>query len=161
MGGDGTDALDSRAFRNALGCYATGVAVITAQSPAGVAAITVNSFASVSLEPALVLWSLGDQSDAYDVFSTASAWGVTVLAAEDEVRARRFGQKGRACADAADCEILGGAPVLKGGIAAFGCDTFERKRLGDHLLIVGEVRDFRSHEGAGLSFFRGAFGEAR
>lgn len=161
MSGDSSDAQDSRALRNALGCYATGVAVITTQSPAGVAAITVNSFASVSLAPPLVLWSLGDQSDAYDVFSTADVWGVTVLAAEDENQARRFGQKGRACAEASECETLGGAPVLEGGIAAFGCRTFERRRLGDHLLIVGEVQDFRVSAGPGLSFFRGAFGEAR
>lgn len=151
---------EGRAFRAALGAYATGVAVITAPSPGGVAAITVNSFASVSLAPPLVLWSLGDQSDAYPIFSKAELWGVTVIAAEQEAIARRFSQIGRTCAEPDMCAELGGAPVLKGGLAHFGCRTFQRRTLGDHLLIVGQVLAFDANGGPALTFHRGRFGVA-
>ncbi len=150
---------DSLAFRRALGAFATGVAVITtADAAGGAAAITVNSFSSVSLNPRLVLWSLGDQSDAYGVFSAAETWGVSVLGAEDHEIALRFAANGRSAASASVLSVCGGAPVLAGALAAFGCRTFARHVLGDHLLIVGEVMDFSVRPGAALSFYRGRFG---
>ncbi len=149
---------ESRAFRQALGAYPTGVAVITTQSAGGVAAITVNSFASVSLGPRLVLWSLGDQSDAYATFAKADIWGASVLAAAQEEIARRFAQNGRSCAEPELCAELGGAPVLAGAAARFGCRTFQRRTLGDHLLIVGEVLAFDAEGGPALTYHRGRFG---
>ncbi len=153
-----TESFDSRAFRAALGGYATGVAVITTRSPKGVAAITVNSFASVSLSPPLVHWSIGDQSEAFATFGRAESWGVSVLAAAQEEIARRFAQSGRSSAEDDMHEELGGAPVLRGAVSRFGCRTFQRRTLGDHLLIVGEVLGFDAGAGAVLSFHRGRFG---
>lgn len=146
-------------FRQALGSYATGVALITAAVEGGeAAAITVNSFASVSLEPKLVLWSLGDKSDAYPVFSVAEHWGVSIVRAEDEEVARKYATNGRANAPGSMLVNLGGAPVFKNALSAFGCRTHERKTQGDHLLIIGEVIDFSGQAGAALSFYRGKFG---
>jgi len=147
-----------RAYRTALGAYATGVAIVTAPSAPGIAAITINSFASVSLAPKLVLWSLGDQSDSYPVFSRAETFGISVLGAAHEEMARAYAKEGRSCASAGDVEMLADVAVLKGAIAALACRTFERRVLGDHLVIVGEVMDFVAREGAGLSFHRGRFG---
>lgn len=149
---------EGRRFRQALGAYPTGVAVITTQSPGGVAAITVNSFASVSLDPRLVLWSIGDQSDAYPTFSKADLWGVSIMASAQEETARRFSKIGRTCAEPDMCAELGGAPVLSRAIARFGCRTFQRRTLGDHLLIVGEVLAFDAEGGPALTFHRGRFG---
>lgn len=148
----------TRALRDALGCFGTGVALVTAQSPAGVAAITINSFASVSLHPGLVLWSLGEKSDSFAVFSTAETWGVSVLGAESEEVARRYAATGRAAAAPAEITHLEGTPVHAEALAAFSCRTYERHRLGDHLVIVGEVIGFTYRPGPGLSFFRGRFG---
>lgn len=149
---------ESREFRQALGAYPTGVAVITTHSAGGVAAITVNSFASVSLSPRLVLWSLGDQSDAYATFSAAESWGVSVMASAQEAIAKRFSQNGRSCAEPELVAELGGAPVMKGALARYGCRTFHKQTLGDHLLIVGEVLAFETEGGAALTFHRGKFG---
>ena len=78
-------------FRRVMGAFATGVTVVSASGAGGrMAGITVNSLTSVSLNPRLLLWCLGDQSERYDFFATADLWGVTVLGAEDEELARRF-----------------------------------------------------------------------
>lgn len=85
--------FDSRALRDALGEFATGVAVVTAcgidGQPVGV---TINSFASVSLEPPLVLWSLGLQSPSLAVFEACSHYAVNVLAADQVEWSQRFSQ---------------------------------------------------------------------
>lgn len=150
-------------FRRALGGYATGVAVITTALPEGApgaAAITVNSFASVSLSPRLVLWSLGEESDSFPIYSIAELWGVNVLAPEQEQIARKFAAKGRAHAEPAEVDVLSDVPVLTSGLARLACRTFERRKLGDHLVIVGEVIDFDAREGSGLTYFRSRFGIA-
>jgi flavin reductase (DIM6/NTAB) family NADH-FMN oxidoreductase RutF len=149
-----------RAYRNVLGCYPTGVAIVTAHAPGGVAAITINSFASVSLEPRLVLWSLGDQSESYPVFSAAKSWGLSILAEGAEAAARKYAEQGRACALEQELETLADTPVFARALAALACRTHERRTLGDHLVIVGEVVDFRAREGDALTFYRGRFGSA-
>ena len=85
--------LDSRSLRDALGEFATGVAVVTARSADGVpVGVTINSFASVSLEPPLVLWSLGLSSPSRAVFETCSHYAVNILAADQVELSQRFSQ---------------------------------------------------------------------
>ncbi|MGE0045855.1 MAG: flavin reductase family protein, partial [Hyphomonadaceae bacterium] len=77
--------MSEREYRAALGAYATGVAVVTAGTEAeGFAGITINSFASVSLKPRLILWSLGDQSERYDQFAATERFGVSFLGADQK-----------------------------------------------------------------------------
>src|SRR6202790_2470607 len=74
--------IDPRDFRNALGTYATGVTIITAAGPDGKPyGLTCNSFASVSLNPPLVLWSLVIYSQSMSIFQNASHFAVNVLGA--------------------------------------------------------------------------------
>ncbi len=99
-----------------MGAFATGVTVVTAAGADGrMAGITVNSLTSVSLEPRLVLWCLGDQSERYDVFAAAEAWGVTVLGADDEALARRFRARRQQTVAPDEAELFAGAPVLRRG----------------------------------------------
>ena len=87
-------------FRRVMGAFATGVTVVSASGAGGrMAGITVNSLTSVSLNPRLLLWCLGDQSERYDFFAAADVWGVTVLGAADEDLARRFAR--------AETEVIG------------------------------------------------------
>ncbi|NJD36032.1 MAG: flavin reductase family protein, partial [Betaproteobacteria bacterium] len=82
---------DRRTFRNALGEFATGVAVVTARTAGGQpVGVTINSFASVSLEPPLVLWSLGLQSPSLAVFEACSHYVVNILAADQTELSQRF-----------------------------------------------------------------------
>ena len=71
--------MDSRRFRDALGHFATGVAVVSARGPGGQpVGLTINSFASVSLDPPLVLWSLDRGSDRFGIYKGAQAWGIKI-----------------------------------------------------------------------------------
>src|SRR6202453_2211535 len=83
--------IDPRDFRNALGTYATGVTIITAAGANGKPhGLTCNSFASVSLNPPLVLWSLGMFSQALNTFQNASHFTVNVLGASQQALAAKF-----------------------------------------------------------------------
>lgn len=83
-------ARDTAAYRRALGAFATGVCVVTADSPAGPLGITVNSFTSVSLTPRLVLWCLDERSDRWPVFAAAERFAIHVLPSTDKPLASRF-----------------------------------------------------------------------
>jgi flavin reductase (DIM6/NTAB) family NADH-FMN oxidoreductase RutF len=118
----------------------------------------VNSLTSVSLKPRLLLWCLGDQSERYDVFAEAEDWGVTMLGAEHEALAHRFARAETETIEPGEAETFAGAPVLRVGVAHLACRTHDRRVAGDHLIIIGEVLDFRVKSGAALTFFRGLYG---
>ncbi len=148
-------------FRRAMGAFATGVTVVSAARDGGaMSGITVNSLTSVSLKPRLLLWCLGDQSERYDVFAEAERWGVTVLGAEDEAFAHRFARAETETIQSAEAETFAGAPVLRAGVAHLSCRTHDKRQAGDHLIIIGEVTDFRVKPGPVLTFFRGLYGRA-
>ena len=148
-----------QAFRRAMSAFATGVTVVSAaRRDARVSGITVNSLTSVSLSPRLLLWCLGDESERYDVFAAAEIWGVTVLSADEEALAVRFARAETEGVADNELETFAGAPVLKAGIGHLACRTWHRRVAGDHLIIIGEVMDFRAHSGAALTFYRGLYG---
>ncbi|MGE0740734.1 MAG: flavin reductase family protein [Hyphomonadaceae bacterium] len=146
-------------FRRVMGAFATGVTVVSAaRSDGRMSGITVNSLTSVSLRPRLLLWCLGDQSERYDVFAEANAWGVTVLGAADEAIARRFARAESESIEAHEAEVFAGAPVLRAGVAHIACRTHLRQKAGDHLIVIGEVQDLRAQDGDALTYFRGRYG---
>lgn len=147
-------------YRRALGAFATGVVLVTTDGPEGAAGIVVNSFTSVSLEPRLVLWCLGDQSDRYGLFSHAETWTANVLAASQQPVSQRFATEGASDARDVAVDRLGPAPALPGALARFACRSHERRRLGDHLVIVGEVLAFDARPGEALTYYRGRYGAA-
>ncbi len=148
-----------QAFRNAMGAFATGVTVVSADRGDGrLSGITVNSLTSVSLTPRLLLWCLGDQSARYDVFAEADVWGVTVLDATEEALAKRFTRAETETIHTGEIEMFADVPVLRAGLAHFACRTRDRRVAGDHLIIIGEVVDFRAKPGAALTFYRGLYG---
>ena len=148
----------TRDYRRALGSFATGVTVVTAEDGVGPLGLTVNSFTSVSLDPKLVLWCLDDICDRRHVFHTAQRFAVNVLAADDHERSRRF-SRGAGRLDAGECEAGStGVPLLIGALARFECEARERIQMGDHQIIIGEVLAYDAREGDGLVFFRGRYG---
>lgn len=155
------DTFDTLALRQALGEFATGVTVVTARNPDGrPVGITVNSFASVSLEPPLVLWSIGRHSPLHQVFATCGYWTVNILAADQLALSQRFSQPG---ADRfADLEWKPGAgdtPLLAGCSAWFECRTEARHPGGDHTLLIGRVERFRREPRPPLIFHGGGYRE--
>ncbi|WP_238455854.1 flavin reductase [Azohydromonas lata] len=152
-------ALDPRAFRAALGSFATGVTVITARAADGTpVGLTANSFNSVSLEPPMVLWSLARKSLSLPVFAQAQHWAVHVLAADQEALSTSFARSGTdKFAGLAMEDGLGGVPLLEGCAARFQCRTAFQHEGGDHLIFVGEVLAFDRAERAPLVFHAGRY----
>ena len=153
-------SFDSQQFRRALGRFATGVSVITANPP-GYApfGVTVNSFSSLSLTPPLVLWSLQKNSDTMDAFAIANGYCVNVLAEDQQELSGRFARKGNH--DLAEAEFTvgeSGLPVLNGVLASFECEIDARHDGGDHIILIGRVVAMRAGEpGRPLLYFDGGY----
>jgi len=151
--------LDTRALRAALGQFATGITVVTAQGRDGqLAGLTVNSFASVSLDPPLVLWSLGDHSPALSLFRECSHYAINVLAADQTDISQRFATSQADKFAGLDYAAgLGGAPLLPGCLASFECRNETIHPGGDHIILIGRVERFSTQEGMPLLYFGGAY----
>jgi len=153
-------AFDTLAFRQALGCFGTGITIITAKSRDGEPlGVTVNSFASVSLEPPLVLFSLDRRANSVSAYQTASGFTVNVLEQSQIELCQRFAQP--LIDKWADTRFTfgdNGAPLLHDTLAAFECRTWETYDGGDHVIFVGEVTKIHGGvDGEPLLFFRGQY----
>lgn len=152
--------LDPRDLRNALGCFGTGVAIITAKGAGDRrVGLTVNSFASVSLNPPLVLWSLVSHSSSLPIFQEASHFAVNVLGLEQRRLAVKFSNSSNdKFADVAWREGRGGAPILEGVVAHFECRNAYRYYGGDHVIFLGAIESYSYNGDQGLLFNRGQYG---
>lgn len=150
---------DSRSFRDALGRYPTGVAIVTAYDGGRAVGMTVNSFASVSLEPPLVLWSLERGTTRYAPFRQAVRYAINVLAADQAGLAHACALEAdlRAChADWTDDE----APLIDGAVARFLCRQEAIHQGGDHDIIVGAVTRYDMlRDAPALVFYRSTYCE--
>ncbi len=146
-----------RNFRDALGQFATGVTVMTGLSSAGVRfGITVTSFNSLSLEPPLILWSLGREGGSFACFQPGAAFAVNVLAADQKGLAQTFAKVGVPKFDRVETHSgLDGVPLLGGAVAYFECLVSARHPGGDHDIIVGQVRRLFNSGRSPLLFHRG------
>jgi 4-hydroxyphenylacetate 3-hydroxylase, reductase component len=147
-------ALDTRALRDALGCFATGITVVTARGPHGqIAGVTANSFCSVSLEPPLVLWCLSKSAPSRTVFMRATYFAIHVLAEDQAELSTRFSRASKdKFAGLVVSEGLGGTPILDGVVALFECKGEQRYEAGDHLIIIGQVKRYRRTDRLPLLF---------
>ena len=152
---------DARDFRRALGCFPTGVCLVTTLAPDGArAGLTANSFSSVSLEPPMVLWSLSRSASSAAVFRDAEYFAINVLGKGDEELSSHFARTG---ADKftrfADRFVAGvaGVPLLQGAVATFECHSRHRYYGGDHIIVIGVVERYRHTGRAPLVFHRGGY----
>lgn len=151
---------EARDFRNALGSFPTGVTVVTAAGDDGrPVGLTCNSFASVSLNPPLILWSLLIYSPSMPVFQNASHFAVNVLGIDQKDLALQFASRRADKFTGVDfTRGLGDAPVLGRAVATFQCRTADRYYGGDHVIFLGAVEAFAHTGGQPLAFARGEFG---
>jgi len=148
----------SRAFRKALGCFGTGVTIVTTMTSRGPLAITANSFTSVSIDPALLLWCPAKSSLRHDSFVNADAFSIHVVAEDQLELARHFALNGEEF-DTVDWQLTAtGSPSLPGCIARFDCQHFARHPGGDHSIVIGEVQEVTTRPGKGLIFKHGLYG---
>lgn len=153
--------LDPRTFRDALGCFATGIAVVTTLEPDGTpVGVTVNSFSSVSLDPPLVQFCLGRAAMSFAAFTAAPSFAVNILAddqADLSVRFSRRDQQERWGGVAVE-RWDSGVPILAGCLASLECDMEHQFSGGDHVILVGRVRRLASRtDGRPLLYFRGGY----
>jgi len=152
---------DARDFRAALGCFPTGVCLVTTLAADGRrVGLTANSFSSVSLDPPMVLWSLARSASCAPVFRDAEYFAINVLSARDAELSSHF-------AKSADNKFarfaarwspgLGGAPVLDGAAATFECHSRHRYYGGDHIIVIGVVERYAYREAAPLVFHAGRY----
>ncbi|WP_298260528.1 flavin reductase family protein [uncultured Litoreibacter sp.] len=153
------DETNTRLLRDAFGRFATGVTIVTAATDDGVAAITANSFSSVSLTPPLVLWSPDKNSRRFAHFASATHYAVHVLATDQNDLCWAVAKDVHALNDH-DLQLNAeGVPVLENCLARFECTKTAVYEGGDHVIMLGQVnRAEMREEGDPLAFFRGQVG---
>ncbi|AZD79782.1 flavin reductase family protein [Pseudomonas chlororaphis] len=155
------EGRDVRELRNVLGQFATGVTVITTRIADGRnVGVTVNSFSSLSLSlsPALVLWSLARTAPSLKAFCSASHFAINVLGAHQHHLSEQFA---RAAADkfagVAHSYGKAGAPVLDDVVAVLVCRNVIQYEGGDHLIFIGEIEQYRYSGAEPLVFHAGQY----
>jgi flavin reductase (DIM6/NTAB) family NADH-FMN oxidoreductase RutF/DNA-binding MarR family transcriptional regulator len=151
--------FDVRAFRRALGNFATGVTVMTAVEQNGrKVGVTANSFNSVSLDPPLILWSLDKRSTSQGVFAEATHFAVNVLAADQIDLSNNFARPKEDRFAEIEFETgEGGAPLFADCSARFNCEKYQQLDGGDHWIMIGKVVSFDDFGRSPLLYHQGAY----
>ena len=149
---------NTRLLRDAFGRFATGVTVVTAASDSGPVGITVNSFSSLSLDPALVLWSAAKGSKRFPYFANAAHFAVHILADDQEDICHGFA-RGLHAFDGLDIsQSENGVPLINNCLTRLECKHVATHPGGDHVIVVGQVQDVEIRDGNALAFFAGRYG---
>lgn len=147
-------------FRQALGAFTTGITVVTTRSSEGEdVGLTANSFNSVSLDPPMILWSLGKSAKSLPVFRHADHFAVHILSEDQQALSDQFAKSATDKFQGVSLERgVEGIPLLRDCVARFICRTAYQYEGGDHIIFVGEVIEFLSWEKSPLLFHRGKYG---
>jgi flavin reductase (DIM6/NTAB) family NADH-FMN oxidoreductase RutF len=137
--------IDTRQFRDALGCFATGITVITALDAEGApVGLTANSFTSLSLDPPLVLFCVDRGIKSFEALHSNRHFAVNILGQDQETLSRKFARSGPDKWSGVEFEGWDtGCPILDGCIANLECDVESLFEGGDHVIVVGRVRRMR------------------
>lgn len=150
---------DARQLRDALGRFPTGVTVITTRAPDGkLEGLTANSFAALSLDPPLVLWSINRRSLSVAGFKESGHFAINVLSVSQADLSHRFATPQSNKFEGVNFELgLGGSPLLHGVLARFECRLQDTIEGGDHFLFVGRVHKISYGKGEPLIFSSGRY----
>lgn len=151
-------SADSDSFRGALGSFVTGVTVVTTDSPEGPVAIVANSFASVSLDPPLVLWSPAKSSKRFEHFAGSRRFAVHVLGADQRDICAAIIKSKTAISEVPTHQSHCGMPIIEGALATFECTLETTHDAGDHVIVVGRVTKAHHQGGDPLVFHGGRYG---
>ena len=153
----------TRLLRDAMSHFATGVTVVTTHFEGQDYGMTCNSFSTVSLEPALVLWSIRKESHSHVAFTDRNVGGgytVSVLASHQQAAAMQFtqGTQAERFQNVAVERCHSHRPRISGAVAWFDCQLDQVLTAGDHDILIGRVLDFGSHDGESLVYSQRHFG---
>lgn len=155
------DSIDPRAFRDAMGCFASAVTVISTTTEDGQAVgVTVNSFNSVSLDPPLVLFCLGREATNFDHFLASGRFSVNILRHGQEAISNGFAADGANFFKTLESSPSAlGNPLVPDTLAMFDCQTEAVHDGGDHVILIGRVHELRHDpDGDPLLYYRGRYG---
>lgn len=146
--------MDDRLFRDAMGKFATGITVLLTENDGVPHGMTANGFMSVSLDPKLVVISIGHKAKFLEKVKQSKKFSVNILSEDQEHYSRHFaGQLG----EDVQFDILRGLPVLKDTIAQVACEVVSEHVEGDHTLFIGKVIDLHLEDKNPLLFFGGKY----
>jgi len=145
---------DTLSLRKAFGTFMTGVTVVTARAANGeLIGFTANSFTSVSIDPPLLLVCPGKHLHSYSVFESVTHFAVSVLAEGQESVSNTFASEpGDRFTDTQWSPDAYGTPLIDEVCATFSCAVHQRLTAGDHMVLIGEVLDFRHYRKSGLGY---------
>lgn len=152
--------LDKRKFRDCLGQFATGITVITTMEGERPVGVTINSFTSVSLEPALILFCLDKQADCYSIFKKTNLFAVNILSAHQQEISHRFSRHIHNKWHHTPYHLgeYSKSPLLLDTKAYLECEKFALYPGGDHDIFLGKVLSFRiASDHSPLVYYRGQY----
>jgi 4-hydroxyphenylacetate 3-hydroxylase, reductase component len=151
--------IDPKAFRRALGNFATGVTIITARGPDGTTVgVTASSFNSLSMDPPLILWSSIKGTPSCAIFEQASHFAVNILASDQMEMSNHFARQQEDKFAGMEWEPgIGGAPIFPNCAGRFQCETYDKLDGGDHWIFVGRVVEFDDFGRSPLCFHQGSY----
>lgn len=151
--------FDPKAFRRALGNFATGVTIITAEGANGEkVGVTASSFNSLSMDPPLILWSSMKEARSCEAFESASHFAVNILASDQMDMSNHFARQQEDKFAGFEWEKgIGGAPLFPNCAGRFQCETYDKLDGGDHWIFVGKVVAFDDYGRAPLCFHQGSY----
>lgn len=152
--------LSPQDLRKAFGKFATGVCVVTANGTTGPVGITINSFSSISLEPALVSWAIASKSSRYQYFLRCETMSIHVLADSQLDICHAFARTAHAFGDLDWRKNIFGSPVFDHAIARFDVRLVQNVKAGDHNIFIAEVLNTVVNQGRPLVFLEGALTKA-
>ncbi|MDQ0219565.1 flavin reductase [Peribacillus cavernae] len=150
--------MDDRTFRSAMGKFATGVTVITTLLDDEAHGMTANAFMSVSLNPKLVLISVGEKARMLDKINETGTFAVNILSEDQKEFSMYFAGQIKEKRDF-EFDWVSEIPVIKDALANIVCKIHSKQIAGDHTLFIGEVTDLVIRDGAPLTFFEGKYGK--
>lgn len=157
-------SIDQRELRNAFSQFATGVTVITTTDLDGRSyGLTANSFSSVSMDPALLLFCPSKTIASLPVLERSGHFTVNILGANQQELARQFARPSEDKFSGVDHSVgIFGDPVLEGCLATFQCSLYSNHDAGDHRVLIGQVHEFAFHpEHEALLFHQGQMSGSR
>lgn len=154
-----TSTIDPKELRKAFGTYVTGVTVVTTLDSKGEPrGLTANSFTSVSMDPPLVMFCIDHKAASYPIFRDSAGFVVNILSEQQKSVSNLFASKSSDKFDAVETHPgCTGAPILEGALSWFDCTSFNQVEAGDHLILIGEVKDFNHSQGTPLGYGGGNY----
>src|SRR5699024_5113218 len=148
--------MDHRTFRDAMGRFATGITVVAFEHEGETYAMTVNAFMSISLEPKLIAISIDENASLYDKLMETDEFSVNILKDSQKHYSQYFAKQIESDAGIS-INHLDDVPVLDESLATIVCQTNDRVKAGDHMIVIAEVNNLQLDDGDPLLFFGGSY----